>query len=166
MVEKDIVFSGKIKHFGIFDYKEFYNFTYKWLTDEGYWVTENTYTEKVNPKGKEVEIEWTALKKISDYFRFRLDIHWRILGMTSVEVEENGVKLKLNKGQPEISVKATLEKDYEGRWENNNFMKFLRGLYEKFIIRGRIEEYEDKIFSEADEFLAQVKAFLALEGKR
>jgi len=164
MVEKDNVFKGKIKHTGIFDFKELYRFCYSWLVDEGYWLTEKKYDEKITSNGKEVEIEWLALRKISDYFRFSLKINWRIVGMTKVEVEENGKKIKLDKAQVEIRVDATLEKDYEHRWENNVFSKFLRGAYDRYLIRGRIDTYEGKIFSEADEFIAQVKSFLAIEG--
>ena len=164
MVEKDEVFSGKIKQTGIFEFKEFYRFCYSWLVDKGYFVVEKVYSEKVTPVGKEVEIEWEASRKISDYFRFVLKVKWRILGMKDVEVEKDGAKVGMNKGQPEIKVAAVLEKDYEGRWETSAFLKFLRGWYDKFIIRGRIELYEEKIFGDADEFLAQAKAFLALEG--
>ena len=165
MSEKDNVFKGKVKQTGIFDFKEFYRFCYTWLVDEGYLVSEKTYSEKITPGGKEVEIEWNATRKISDYFRFVMKVNWRILGMTDVEAEENGKKLKMNKGQVEISIAATLEKDYEHRWEGNAFKKFLRGMYDKYIIRGRIDQYEGKIFMEADEFLAQVKSFLAISGQ-
>ncbi len=165
MVEKDEVFSGKIKQTGIFDFKEFYRFCYVWLVDKGYFLIEKSYSEKMTASGKEVEIEWEALRKISDYFRFALKIRWRILGMKDVEVEKDGVKIGMNKGNPEIKLAAVLEKDYEHRWEINAITKFLRGLYDRYIIRGRIEQYEDKIFGDADEFLAQAKAFLALEGR-
>lgn len=166
MVEKDKVFEGKIKHTGIFDFKELYRFTYSWLVDENYFVTEKSYNEKITPTGKEIEIEWNAAKKISDYFKFALKVTWRVRDMVSVEVEENGKKLKMDKAMLEIKVSAVLEKDYEHRWENNAFTKFLRGLYDRYIIRGRIEQYETKIFSEADEFIAQIKSFLAILGKR
>jgi hypothetical protein len=164
MSELDRVFSGKVKQTGIFDFKELYRYCYTWIVDEGYLLTEKTYSEKITPTGKELEIIWEARKKISDYFRFNIKINWRILGMTSVEVEEGGKKLKMDKGQVEIKVEAVLEKDYEHRWENNSFSKFLRGVYDKYIIRGRIDQYEGKIFMETDEFLAQVKSFLAISG--
>ncbi len=165
MSEKDKIFSGKIQHRGIFDFKEFYNFCYKWFTDEDYSLTEKAYKEKVTPKGKEIEIEWQAIRKISDYFRFVVKSKWRILGMTDVEVQENGKKIHMNKGQVGINVSAVLEKDYENRWEGTAFMKFLRGVYDRYIILGRIDAYEDKLFSEVDEFLGQAKSFLALEGR-
>jgi len=165
MVEKDQVFVGKIRHVGIFGFKEFYRFCYMWLVDKEYWVTEKKYTEKIKADGKEVEIEWLALRKISDYFRFNLKVVWRIVGMKDVEVTKNGDKLTMNKGDAEIKVTAILEKDYEHRWENNAFFKFLRTAYDRYLIRGRIEDYENKIYEETDEFLAQAKAFVALEGK-
>jgi hypothetical protein len=115
---------------------------------------------------KEIEIDWDALKKVSDYFRFLLEIKWHLLGMTSVEVEIDGVKQKMNKGQFEIEIKSVLLKDYESRWENKPFQKFLRGLYDKYIIRERVEAYEGKLIAEMDEFVAQCKSFLALTGHR
>ena len=164
MVEKDIVYKGKIKHTGLFDFGEIYKFCYGWLIDKDYLVTEKTYSEKVTPTGKLVEILWEGSRKISDYFRFVLKIQWRIIGMTEVEVQKEGVKVKMNKGQPEITFTAVLEKDYEHRWENSAFLKFLRGVYDRYIIRGRIEKYEEKIFQEVDEYIAQTKSFMALEG--
>jgi len=165
MAELDVVFTGKVKQKGVFDFAELYNFTYNWFVDKDYFIVEKVYTEKAQPDGKEVEIEWEAKRKISDYFRFVIKVNWRILGMKDVEVMKEGDKVKINKGYPEIKVKATLEKDYEHRWEGNALLKFLRGVYDRFVIRGRIESYEEKIYQEADEFLAQTKAFLALEGK-
>lgn len=166
MVEKDIVFKGKIKHTGIFDFKEFYRFCYVWLIDKEYFVTEKEYNEKLDPAGKEIKVVWEAKRKISDYFRFFLKVSWRTLGMKDIEVEKEKVRIGMNKGYIEIGVEAVLEKDYEHRWESGAFLKFLRGLYDRYVIRGRIESYEEEIHSEADEFLAQAKAFLALEGKR
>ncbi len=165
MVEKDIVFTGKVKQRGIFDFKELYRFCYDWLTDKGYWMIEKKYKEIIKPTGKQVEIEWEATRKISDYFKFELKIDWRILTLTEVEVEREGKKAKINRGYPEVKVQATLLKDYEHRWEHSPFLKFLRGVYDRYIIRGRIEDYEDRIHEEADEFLAQIKAFLAIEGR-
>ncbi len=164
MVEKDPVFSGKIKQSGLFDFKEFYRFCYTWLVDEDYDVLEKTYSEKVTAQGKEVEIAWIAEKKVTDYFKFVLKVSWRILGMNTVEVEKNGKKMNMEKGNVEIKVSGVLYKDYEHRWDKGPVPKFLRTIYDKYLIRSRIEHFEGKIFEEADEFLAQAKSFLAIEG--
>lgn len=166
MVEKDNVYEGKVRYAGIFDYKEFYRFLYTWLADNEYLITEKKYAEKITPTGKEIDIIWIAGRKISDYFRFVIKANWRIKGLTDIEVQKEGVKVGMNKGDVEIKFSAVLEKDYEHRWENSAFLKFLRGIYDRYIIRGRIEGYEDKIFGEVDELIAQAKSFLALEGKK
>jgi len=166
MVEKDKVTEEKIKHVGIFDFKEAYNFVYNWLIANEYFVEERIYTEKIKPEGKEIEIEWLAYRKISDYFRFVLKFRWFIIGLTDVETVREGIKIKSNKGAFELKVDAILEKDYESRWEATAFSKFLRGLYDKYIIKSRIQLYEDKIADEMSELVAQVKAFLALESRK
>ena len=64
------------------------------------------------------------------------------------------------------ATRAILEKDYEHRWENNPFWKFLRGIYDRYIIRTRIEQYEERLLEEVNEAIAEAKALLAIETKR
>jgi len=164
-MEKDRVSKGKLKQKGIFDFKDFYSFTYDWLKEEGYDVYEKSYVEKVSGDSKQVEIKWDATREISDYFKFYIKVDWLILGMKSIEVQREGKKIKMDSGTLEIKFDAVLLKDYESRWENYAFFKFLRGFYERYFIYSRIEEYEKKLLQELEEFLAQCKSFLAIEGQ-
>lgn len=167
MVEKDSLFSTKIKHQGIFSFKEIYKVLYGWLSSEGYLMNEKVYKENIGAGGaKEIEIEWMAYREISDYFKFQIKVTWHVVGMTDVEVEVDGKKQKMNKGQVEIKAKGTLLKDYAGVWENKPFFKFLRTVYNRYLIFSRIEKYETKLIGEVDEFVAQAKAHLSLTGKR
>ena len=166
MAEKDTVCSGKVAQKGIFNFKDFYAFTYDWLVGGGYKVVEKKYSEEITGDSKKIEIKWEAKKKISDYFRFVINVDWKVIGLKEAEVVKEGKKVKMNTGQPEIKVTAILVKDYEHRWEDQPLWKFLRGVYDRYIIKSRIEEYQDKLKEEAEEFIAQCKSFLALEGKR
>jgi len=167
MAEKDRLFKTKLKHKGIFDFKDTYSMVYDWLTNEGYDINEKIYKENIGAGGaKEIEIEWVALRKVSDYFRFIIKIKFHIIGMTDVEVEIDGKKEKMNKGQFEFTIQGVLEKDWESRWENNPFFKFLRTMYDRYLIPSRIESYEGKLIGEVDEIVAQIKAFLNLQGKK
>ena len=167
MVELDQLFKSKVRHVGIFDFKESYRILYEWLIDQGYDINEKVYKEVIGAgNAKEIEVEWDAVRKVSDYFRFMLKARWHIIGMTTVEVEIDGVKQKMNKGQFELAVESILQKDYEDRWAKRPLFNFLRTFYDKYLIRERVEQYESKLILEMEEFVAQCKSFLALTGKR
>ena len=166
MPEKDTIFSSKVKYGGIFLFKDFYRFCYDWLTDEtGLYISEDGYTEKLSGDSKNLDIKWTGTRKVTDYFKFEIKIAFRILELTNVEINQNNTKIKTNKGGVEIRIKGTLVKDYQGKFEINAFQKFLRAIYEKWVIPSRIEEFEEKLIGDCDEFLSQAKAYLDLEGK-
>jgi len=165
MAEKDIVFKGKVKQKGIFNFKDFYEFLYDYLTDESYDVFENKYTEKIEGDAKGLEIDWVCEKVISDYFKFEIRAYWIILGMKKVKVKKDGREISMDSGTLEVKYTATLVKDHENRWENNPFFKFFRGVYDRYIIRTRIDDYEGKLFAEVNELIAQAKSFLAIEGQ-
>ncbi|MEM4703295.1 MAG: hypothetical protein QXP53_02320 [Candidatus Pacearchaeota archaeon] len=160
------VYETKILHSGIFDFKNVYNFIFEWLRSLEYVIIEQKYSEKIKPEGKEIEISWLCLREINDYFRFRIKLGLRILKMVDVEVTEDGVKIKKNKGDMELKFSGFLEKDYENKWESNPISKFLRGLYDKYIIKTKIDSYEDKLAEEVNETSEQIKAYLSLEGRK
>lgn len=167
MAEKDTIFSSKIKYGGIFLFKDFYRFCYDWLTDEtNLLVSEDKYAEKLDGDSKNIDIQWTATRKVTDYFKFELKVTFRILGLTNVEISQNNTKIKTNKGSVEIKVKGTLIKDWQGKFETRAFRKFLRSIYEKWVIPSRIEQFEEKLIGDSNEFLSQAKAYLDLEGKK
>jgi hypothetical protein len=167
MAEKEDIFSSKIKYEGLFDFKEFYRFCYQWLIEEMQLdVFEDKYAEKISGDSKGIKIEWTGVRKITDYFKYSVKINFEILNLTSVEVTQGGKKVKMNNGSVEVKVKGTLIRVYEGKFERTASQKFMRSIYEKWVISSRVEQFETKLISDCNEFLAQAKAFLDLEGRK
>ncbi len=167
MAEKEQVFSSKIKYDGLLDFSEFYKFCYQWLTEErGFDLAETAYKEKIKGDSKEIDIEWKGSSKVTDYFKFEIKVEFQVLGLKDVEIVKEGAKIKMNKGGVGIKIKGTLIRDYQGKFEINASKKFMRSIYEKWVIPSRIEEYEGKLVGICDEFLSQAKAFLDLSGKR
>jgi len=165
MGEEKEVFAQTLKHKGFYNYSETYNFCYNWFKNEGYSLSEDEYTEKVSG-AKEILIKWKAKKKVTDYFQQIIEVNWHILGQVDAEVEENGKKIKTNKGEVKLAIKAKLKRDYEETWDKQPYYKFLRGIYDKYIMRTTIDEYEDALADKAQKFVEETKAFLNLEGKR
>jgi hypothetical protein len=167
MPEKETIFSSKIRYTGIFSFKEFYKFCYDWLKEEtDLELAENRYSEKIDGATKKIEVKWEGKKKLTDYFRFDAEVEIKADGLKEVEINQGGVKVRTNQGSVEVGIKGTLVRDYEGKFETTAFKKFLRGIYEKWIIPSSIEEYQGKISSASDAFLNQAKAYLDLEGKK
>ncbi len=165
--EKDKVFSSKIKYDGLMDFKEFYKFCYQWLTEETELdVVETKYAEKISGDAKNIDIEWSCSRKVTDYFKFQITVKFKVLNLSNVEIVQDGKKLKMNKGSVEVSISGTLVKDYDGKFEHTSSQKFMRAIYEKWVIYSRVKEYEGKLVGDCNEFLSQAKAFLDLEGKR
>jgi len=169
MAEKDKLFSSKIKYNGIFSFGDFYKFCFEWLRDEtglGDSLIEEKYAEKLSGDSKNIDVEWSGSRKMTDYFKMEVKVAFRIIGLTNIEVTDGNRKIKTNKGSVEVSIKGTLVKDYQSRFEKSAIQKFLRGIYEKTVIPSRVSEYEGKVMGDCDEFLAQAKAYLDLEGKK
>lgn len=166
MGEKEKVAEMKIKHSGVFDFREVYSFIYTLLSDGEYSVEEKNYAEKTKGDQKEIEVNWMAKRKVSDYFRFIIKVDLRTFRMTNAEVVKDGVKTSTNKGDFEVKFTAFIDKDYENRWENTAFLKFLRGLYEKYIISSTIGSYAGMLEDETTSMVNQTKALLDLSGKK
>jgi len=165
--ESETIFSSKIKYNGIFSFKEFYKFCYDWLAEEYTWdVVEEKYEEKLVGDSKEIDVEWAFNKKVTDYFKFKGKVKFRVKALKEVEIVQGGAKVKTNSGSVEVSIKGDLQRDYQGKFDRSAYRKFLRSLYEKWVISARINEYEGKIVSRCDTFLGQAKAYLDLEGRK
>lgn len=167
MAEKESLFSSRIKYVGIVKFKDFYQFCYDWLTEElGMDIIEEKYTEKIKGEGKDLEIKWVGKKELTDYFRFDLKVTFKIYGMKKVEITEGNTKIETDKGDIRIKAEAIIVRDYKGKFEASGFNKFLRAIYEKWVIPSRIEEFKSKIIEDSDDFLSQAKSYLDLEGNR
>jgi len=165
MVEKDKLVEMKVKHSGVFDFKDVYGFVYTWFTDNEYQVEEKLYSEKSKGDQKELEVSWTVRRKVSDYFRFIIKADYRVLRMTNVDIMKDGVKVIMNKGDFEVKFQGILERDYENRWENTAFLRFLRGIYDRYIAKSTREGYEGQLIGDVQEIVSQTKAFLSLSAR-
>lgn len=167
MAEKDTIFSSEIKYGGVFSFKDFYQFCHDWLSEEeGLTVKEGKYEEKIKGDEKEIKAEWSADKKLTDYFKFEMKVGIEASALKDVEAVKEGVKIKTNKGSVKVKVKGIIVKDYDGKFEGTATKKFMRSIYEKWVIPSRVDQMEDKIVSACDRFLGQSKAWLDLEGKK
>lgn len=167
MAEKEELIKEKLDHSGIFDFKAFYSYAHKWLLDEEFGVVEEKYAEKISGTNtRDIDIEWVAKKKLSDYFRIDFKLEFEIRGLTDVEVEIDGERKRSQKGKVSLTIKGALIIDHQNKWETPPFYKMMRDIYNKFIIPARVEEMREIVRRNAISLNEEVKAFLELSGRR
>jgi len=167
MAEKDILLKEKLDHTGIFDFAAFYGFAHIWWKDHLYdGVVEEKYSEKVSGSTKDIFIEWKATKRLSDYFKIEQAIKFVISNLTDVEVEIEGKRKKMNKGKIAVEIQGRIIRDPDSKWDRTPLMRFLREVYNKYVIPGRVESIEIKIITDTKSWKDDLKAYLELTGKR
>lgn len=170
-MEKDRVYKGKVKHSGIFDFKAFYDFLYDYLMDSHYDVFEKKYGEIKKAESKNLDIFWEAKKPMasigkgpSKYFVAQIQVRYTVLGLQKVKVKRDNEEVSMDSATLELDFTADLIKDPENKWDGP-FYKFLRNLYDKYIIKSRIEDYEMEVYQDVSEVINAVKAYLSIEGR-
>ncbi len=147
---------------GLFDLHELYSLINQWLRDKGFDLREQRNQEQVRPNGKFIEVEMLPWKRITDYARHVIRLNIKVLNMKDAVVEEDGKRMKLNKGTIRMVMDGYLDTDYEDRWESKPFYFFIRTLFDKFVYRTYSTQYEELLVENCLQLHSTMKAFLNL----
>jgi len=152
----------KLNYKGLFSMNELYNMVDRWFMQKGFDKREMFNREHVRPDGKFIELEIQPWKKITDYAKLVIRVHIVVLNMKDSDIEKDGQKLILNKGNITVTFDAYLVTDYEHRWENRPFYYFIRTVFDKYVYKGYMEQWEEELKSQTYELHDQIKSFLNL----
>ena len=166
MVEKELVTKEKVENSGLFNFSSLYSYLYNWLDNKKYVVAEKEYIESVSGNARTVFFKWEAKRIISYYFKSEFEVEVTITNLVEVEVEVDGERKKMNKGRMVMEVKSIIVRDPEGKWDASPLYRFLRDIYNKYIIPGRVDNVKMDIAAEAIALKEDAKAFLEITGKR
>ena len=147
----------RVRHVGMLDVAEFYRWIQLWLDFNGYWANTNEvqYIETMLPDGsKKIEFNWECRKKRSPEFTYLITLEAIYVGVKNVEIQKDEKKIKIQKGDFDMNFSAILEKKLP-----DNFPYFIE-LYERFIIRKRIEEYKLDLYGKFYSLIEETKEFL------
>jgi len=151
---------------GLFNLLELYSVVDDYLKLKGYDKYEDLNEEQILPGGKEIHIIIGPMKWHTDYVRKVLKIDIRASGVKEVETEIDKVKVRLNQGKIKILFSASLDTDWEGRWEQRPIYYFLRTLYDKLIYRKHTNDFTEEVISDLRELKEKMGAFLNLYRHR
>ena len=158
-----IVPTIKLKRKAIFSMDDLYKNVKHWFDYEGYGdqtksFIEEKYVERMKGDSKLLEIQWEAQKNETDYVTFVIRIGFFVLGLKDAEIEVGGKKIGTQKGEVEMSIKSFILTDRKKRWNS----KLMQNLYEKYIIKDRIEDYKTDLYSKTYSLHDEIKNYLEM----
>lgn len=155
----------KIMYNGVFDFEGLYRMMHAWLVNKRFIFHENKYKDKVfTPFGNELEIEWVAEKKVTEYVQEYITVHFHLWDFSEVEVIKDGKKMKMTKSRMLIKLDAKLELDYTKKFIGKGaFAEKLGKFYQNKVIywEWRIK-YADALTYNMYDLHHKIKKYLEL----
>jgi hypothetical protein len=163
MSEKRLVIDQmRLNYSGIFNLNELYRMIDSWLYEKGYDKYEKKNEEQVLETGRKIEIELRPWKKTTDYAKNEIRLRIFVDNMTDVEIERDGRKIKMHKGDIQMIFDAFLETDYEHRWESKPMYYFFRTLVDKYIFKIYTGKFIGNLVADTKDLHQRIKAYLNL----
>lgn len=163
MAERELIVDHiRLEYEGLFDARELLSMIDRYFRDKGYDKRELRNIEQVKPEGKYVEIEYLPWKKTTDYVKNEIWIRLIMSDLKEVEVEKDGVKVKLNQGKIQFVFDGYLTTDYENRWEAKPTFFLVRTLFDKYFLKTYIDKYKGVLVDDVQLLHSTIKSFLNL----
>lgn len=163
MAERDIIVDKmRMTYEGLFSVTELYKMIDEWFEEKNYDKKELKNVEKVTPEGKYIEIIVEPWKKVTDYAKNVIRIRMIMTDIKDVEVEKDGVKVRLNQGKIQMVFDGYLETDYENRWEQKPTFFLIRTLFDKYFYKPFTQGFQTGVKSDLNHLVTRIKSFLNL----
>lgn len=162
MGEKRELDKKSISYQGLFKANELYKSIKEWGEENKYDVGEEKHTEIVVEKGKEVKIPLSLDKKASDYVKYSIKVSIEVKELEDVMITKGKAKERLNKGNVTLNMKAIIETDYDNKWNKKPLFMFMKGLHDKFLRKGEIDDFEKELKSDIGKLYDELRAHLNL----
>lgn len=163
MVERKLLVGDlTLEYEGLFDCADLFRLIDDWFKQNGYDKSELKHIEKVREKGKFIDYEIVPFKKVSDYAQQDIDVRVMVNNMVATEITKNKQKIQLNKGKVTITINAYLVTDILERWESKPLFFFLRVLFDKFVHKRYMDQYDKALMTDVQNLHSELKAYLNL----
>ncbi|MBW3003978.1 hypothetical protein KY328_05825 [Candidatus Woesearchaeota archaeon] len=163
MSEKKLVLDHlTLEYNGLFDTNELYRLIDGYLSEKKYDKFEKRNIEQVTPSGKHIELELNPWKTVTDYTKLWMKITILMTNVKEVEVEKDGIKIKLNQGNVHIVFDGYVETDKENKWEGTPLFTFFRTIVDKYVIKRYVQSWENEITEDIMLLHSQIKGLLNL----
>ncbi len=156
----------RIDYSGVYDLNALLQTIKGFFLEKKYVIIDEEHTESVKPDGRGIKIVMKPFRDIDEYVKFQIAVELLIWRSLDVVMEEaSGKKIRKQKGDIEFRFKATMIKNYKKTFAENKLSELMRQTYEKYIIKKRLLDYEDKLYNEAQDLVSRIKRTLNLHSR-
>ena len=152
----------KLNYEGLFNFNELYKLVDAFFFEKGYDRMEFRNDEVVTPDGKQLLIELRPWKKTTTYSKNIVKIRFYVFDLKDVEIEKEGVKIKLSQGKVMFIFDGYLESDYDNKWEAKPMFFLIRTIFDKYIFRAHFNKFEKWLVNDVYDIHGRVQKFLNL----
>ena len=163
MPEKEVIVKGiELRWTGVADASELYETLKDWLNmmgfgDEKKNFIETLYKEQIQGDAKRIDIEWSSEKEIDPYVNFMINVKFQMVGIKDAEIKQGDRTIHTNKGDFRVWLDGILVKDPKDKWG-----PLMKGIYERFIIRSRLDNYREDLYTLVYSLQKTIKGVLNL----
>ena len=130
-----------LQYKGIFDMQDLYETIADFFRHKKFKFYETQQRlRKLSPFGSEILYQFRATRKVEEYYEWVVSMNIETFDMHDIEVVmKDGAKKKMSKGRIWVQLYGNVDMDYEKAWEKSAFLAQLKGFYNKYIIKKKIE---------------------------
>lgn len=170
------VFEGEIERESLLKFKPIYEAMFLFLTENGFEhplarndQIEDFYWERWTQSGaKEQHIWWRVKKDVQPYIRYFYQIDWQTLNVTKSEGAYKGKKISGEKIDLIIRIKAWVQFDYEGKFDNSIIWQFKKAFFGK-MYKKELDHHKLALYDFTQDMIRMLKSIMEMthdEGYR
>jgi hypothetical protein len=151
---------GIVKYSGTFDLNGMLRMMHGFLLNKNFDFYETLHKAKV----PELELEWLAEKKVTEYEKWYLELKFHFYDLRQVEVDVQGEKHKMTEGRFTILFSGGTERDYQDSWDvsSSSTKARLKKFYDMITKKEWILKHASQLIKETTELRDKTTAFLGM----
>jgi len=158
MAQEQHIVKVVINKQSVFKIKDFYDFFYDLITSIGFDVFEDVFVKKAG----DTNFQWSCLKWVDDYLKYKIWINTKIIGAKSVKVKKEGFPEVMDKAEVHITIKGKLITDWQDRWGTNPLTKFFKGIFDKYLLGPTLGDRKKELLEKVYLVENELKSFFDL----
>jgi hypothetical protein len=153
------IFSNRVIQEGPFDINLIYKNMREWFSNHKYDYSELENTTSFKPKGAEIKLKMRGEKEVTEYYKFTITVAFLILETEKVKIDGK----VMDSGKLEARIDVFLDLDYRKKFEKTKLSKFIRFLYNNYVIKNQISsEYGGKAYEDGMGMFDTIKETIGL----